>query len=82
MVSVLKVGLLGMGMSLQKDLNRIAEVADTSTPEGLSNVLTDLYLLLELRRWMKTDEERQAAASQTFVELNALFFKALVCMKL
>lgn len=36
----LKVGLLGLGRSLQKDLNRIAEVADTSTPEGLSYVLT------------------------------------------
>lgn len=35
-----QVGLLGMGRSLQKDLNRIAEVADTSTTEGLSYVLT------------------------------------------
>lgn len=37
---VFQVGLLGMGRSLQKDLNRIAEVADTSTTEGLSYVLT------------------------------------------
>ncbi|KAJ0014227.1 hypothetical protein Pint_20558 [Pistacia integerrima] len=36
----LQVGLLGMGRSLQKDLNRIANTADTSTPEGLSYVLT------------------------------------------
>ncbi|MBA0634646.1 hypothetical protein Godav_029120, partial [Gossypium davidsonii] len=36
----LQVGLLGMGRSLQRDLNRIAEVADTSTSEGLSFVLT------------------------------------------
>ncbi|XP_028784349.1 uncharacterized protein LOC114740372, partial [Neltuma alba] len=36
----LQVGLLGMGRSLQRDLNRIAEVADTSSPEGLSYVLT------------------------------------------
>lgn len=36
----LQVGLLGLGRSLQRDLNRIAEVADTSTPEGLSYVLT------------------------------------------
>lgn len=37
---IFKVGLLGMGRSLQRDLNRIAEVADTSSPEGLSYVLT------------------------------------------
>lgn len=36
----LKVGLLGMGRSLQRDLDRIAETADTSTPEGLGYVLT------------------------------------------
>lgn len=36
----LKVGLLGLGRSLQRDLDRIAETADTSTPEGLSYVLT------------------------------------------
>lgn len=29
-----------MGRTLQRDLNRIAEVADTSTPEGLHFVLT------------------------------------------
>ncbi|MCI04114.1 hypothetical protein A2U01_0025158, partial [Trifolium medium] len=34
------VGLLGMGRSLQRDLNRIAEVADTSSPEGLSYILS------------------------------------------
>lgn len=42
----LQVGLLGLGRSLQKDLNRIAEVADTSTPEGLSYVLTETTLAL------------------------------------
>lgn len=36
----LQVGLLGMGRSLQRDLNRIAQVAYTSTSEGLSYVLT------------------------------------------
>ncbi|GMN25378.1 hypothetical protein TIFTF001_000909 [Ficus carica] len=38
--SVLKVqvGLLGMGRALQRDLNRIAETADTSTPAGLSYI--------------------------------------------
>ncbi|XP_057960673.1 uncharacterized protein LOC131152814 [Malania oleifera] len=42
----LQVGLLGMGRSLQKDLNRIAETADTSTSEGLSYVLTETTLAL------------------------------------
>lgn len=42
----LQVGLLGLGRSLQRDLNRIAEVADTSTPEGLSFVLTETTLAL------------------------------------
>lgn len=37
---ILKVGLLGMGRSLQLDLDRIAETADTSTSEGLGYVLT------------------------------------------
>lgn len=42
----LQVGLLGMGRSLQRDLNRIAELADTSTPEGLSYVLQETTLAL------------------------------------
>ncbi|XP_047976244.1 uncharacterized protein LOC125218590 [Salvia hispanica] len=42
----LQVGLLGLGRSLQKDLNRIAEIADTSTSEGLHYVLTETVLAL------------------------------------
>lgn len=42
----LQVGLLGLGRSLQKDLNRIAEIADTSTPTGLHYVLTETVLAL------------------------------------
>ncbi|KAK9691777.1 hypothetical protein RND81_09G219300 [Saponaria officinalis] len=42
----LQVGLLGMARSLQSDLNKIAESADTSTPEGLSYVLTETTLSL------------------------------------
>ncbi|OAY42141.1 uncharacterized protein LOC110622023 [Manihot esculenta] len=42
----LQVGLLGMGRSLQRDLNRIAEIADTSSSEGLSYVLTEASLAL------------------------------------
>lgn len=42
----LQVGLLGMGRSLQRDLDRIAETADTSTSEGLGYVLTETTLAL------------------------------------
>ncbi|ONI04781.1 hypothetical protein PRUPE_6G339400 [Prunus persica] len=42
----LQVGLLGMGRALQRDLNRIAETADTSTSEGLGYVLTETTLAL------------------------------------
>ncbi|KAL8159566.1 hypothetical protein V2J09_001103 [Rumex salicifolius] len=42
----LQVGLLGMARTLQRDLNRIAESADTSTSEGLSYVLTETSLAL------------------------------------
>ncbi|KAL3843985.1 hypothetical protein ACJIZ3_001388 [Penstemon smallii] len=42
----LQVGLLGLGRSLQNDLNRIAETADTSTSEGLHYVLTETMLAL------------------------------------
>ncbi|XVF42128.1 hypothetical protein PTKIN_Ptkin01aG0335400 [Pterospermum kingtungense] len=37
----LQVALLGVGRPIQTELNRIAEVANTSTPEGLSFVLTE-----------------------------------------
>ncbi|KAL3516246.1 hypothetical protein ACH5RR_023148 [Cinchona calisaya] len=42
----LQVGLLGLGRTLQRDLDRIAETADTSSPEGLSYVLTETTLAL------------------------------------
>ncbi|XP_031495015.1 uncharacterized protein LOC116260715 [Nymphaea colorata] len=42
----LQVGLLGMARSFQKDLDRIAEAADTSSPEGLNYVLTETALAL------------------------------------
>ncbi|KAJ8760732.1 hypothetical protein K2173_017832 [Erythroxylum novogranatense] len=42
----LQIGLLGIGRALQKDLNRIAETADTSSSEGLSYVLTETSLAL------------------------------------
>lgn len=42
----LQVGLLGSGRTLQRDLNRIAETADTSSPAGLSYILTETTLAL------------------------------------
>ncbi|KAI5067214.1 hypothetical protein GOP47_0017742 [Adiantum capillus-veneris] len=42
----LQVGLLGMARSLQQDLDRIAERADTSTPTGLHHILTETVLSL------------------------------------
>ncbi|CAN0920495.1 hypothetical protein LINGRAHAP2_LOCUS32076 [Linum grandiflorum] len=42
----LQVGLLGRARSLQKDLNKIAEVADTSSSQGLRYVLTETSLAL------------------------------------
>ncbi|OMO62272.1 hypothetical protein CCACVL1_22923 [Corchorus capsularis] len=42
----LQVGLSGMARSLQRELNRIAEVADTSTSKGLSYVLTETAVAL------------------------------------
>lgn len=35
-----QVGLVGIARSLQKDLNKIAENADTSTPKGFHYILT------------------------------------------
>lgn len=42
----LQVGLLGMARSLQRDLDRIADRADTSTPAGLHHLLTETVLAL------------------------------------
>ncbi|KAH9303216.1 hypothetical protein KI387_014799, partial [Taxus chinensis] len=68
----LQIGLLGMARSLQKDLDRIAEKADTSTPEGLHHLLTETalallrhpdfcisgYSLADIKRSMDAGEER------------------------
>ncbi|MCL7038969.1 hypothetical protein MKW94_000389 [Papaver nudicaule] len=42
----LQVGLLGTARSIQKELDRIAQVADTSKPKGLSYVLQESTLAL------------------------------------
>uniref|UniRef100_A0A0D6QSM4 DUF1517 domain-containing protein n=1 Tax=Araucaria cunninghamii TaxID=56994 RepID=A0A0D6QSM4_ARACU len=68
----LQIGLLGMARSLQRDLDRIAETADTSTPKGLNYVLTETalallrhpdfcvsgYSLADIKRSMEGGEER------------------------
>ncbi|KAF6162756.1 hypothetical protein GIB67_029025 [Kingdonia uniflora] len=41
-----KVGLLGTARSFQKDLDRIAETADTSSSEGLSYILKETIFAL------------------------------------
>ena len=47
-ISVVKiqVGLLGSARALQKDLERIADKADTSSPDGLHFVLSETVLAL------------------------------------
>jgi uncharacterized membrane protein len=42
-VVTIQVGLLGMGRTLQRDLDKIAGEADTTTAEGLHNVLTGVH---------------------------------------
>ena len=43
----LQVGLLGSARDLQKDLNRLANNLDTSTPQGLHYLLTETVLALQ-----------------------------------
>lgn len=47
-VLYLKVGLLGTAISLQKDLNRIAESADTSTSKGFWYILNGNEMILAI----------------------------------
>ncbi|KAJ7522534.1 hypothetical protein O6H91_18G015800 [Diphasiastrum complanatum] len=68
----LQVGLLGLARSFQKDLDRLASRANTSTPEGLHYVLTETVLALlrhpdycisaasssEVKRSVEAGEER------------------------
>ena len=64
-ISVVKiqVGLLGTARSLQRDLERIADKADTSSPEGLHYVLEETALaLLRNRNTASTDTPRPRCA--------------------
>ncbi|MBW4468594.1 MAG: DUF1517 domain-containing protein [Pegethrix bostrychoides GSE-TBD4-15B] len=60
-VAKLQVGLLSEARSLQADLNRIAEIADTSTKAGLTQVLqeTTLALLRHPEYWRYASDQSQ-----------------------
>jgi uncharacterized membrane protein len=63
-VAELQVGLLSEARSLQADLNRIAELADTGTPAGLAQVLQEstLALLRHPEYWIYADGKAQATS--------------------
>nr|WP_290223378.1 DUF1517 domain-containing protein [Trichocoleus desertorum] len=60
-VAKLQVGLLAEARTLQADLNRIAEAADTSSSEGLTQVLQEasLALLRHPEYWVYAGSESQ-----------------------
>jgi uncharacterized membrane protein len=62
-VAKLQVGLLSEARSLQADLDRIARTADTSSSEGLTQVLqeTTLALLRHPEYWVYAGAENQQA---------------------
>ncbi|MEL6815309.1 MAG: DUF1517 domain-containing protein [Cyanobacteria bacterium J06598_3] len=74
-VARLQVGLLAQARSLQDDLNRIAQTADTGTSAGLTKVLqeTSLSLLRNPEYWayadIESDQTRLNAAEQAFNQL-------------
>lgn len=62
-VTRLQVGLLAEGRGLQADLNRIAETADTNSPEGRAEVLQEasLALLRHPEYWVYAGGDTQQA---------------------
>ncbi len=62
----LQVGLLSQARSLQTDLNRIAEMADTGSSEGLAQVLqeTTLALLRHPEYWVYAGQQNQLTSLQ------------------
>ncbi|MGB7248097.1 MAG: DUF1517 domain-containing protein [Phormidesmis sp.] len=74
-VARLQVGLLADARSLQSDLNRVAQSADTGTSAGLTKVLqeTTLSLLRNPEYWAYADVESEQtkllAAEQAFNQL-------------
>lgn len=63
-VAKLQVGLLSDARSLQTDLNRIAEIADTGTKAGLTQVLqeTTLSLLRHPEYWIYAADQSQVTS--------------------
>ncbi|EDX85211.1 conserved hypothetical protein [Synechococcus sp. PCC 7335] len=74
-VARLQVGLLAEARSLQTDLTRLAETADTSTSAGLTKILqeTTLSLLRHPEYWVyadiDSDQTRLLSAEQAFNQL-------------
>ncbi len=74
-IARLQVGMLANGRDLQPELNRIAETADTNTPEGRAEILqeTSLALLRHPEYWVyagsDTKQSRLASAEGEFNRL-------------
>ncbi len=74
-ITRLQVGLLAQARDLQSELNRIAETADTSSPEGRAEVLQEatLALLRHPEYWVyaggETQQARLNAAESVFNRL-------------
>jgi uncharacterized membrane protein len=71
----LQIGLLANARSLQSDLNRIAQTADTGSSEGLTQVLqeTTLSLLRHPEYWVYAGcENRQSSLTAAEAQFNQL----------
>eukprot|EP00271_Cylindrocystis_brebissonii_P010096 TRINITY_DN26194_c0_g1_i1.p1 TRINITY_DN26194_c0_g1~~TRINITY_DN26194_c0_g1_i1.p1 ORF type:complete len:409 (+),score=82.95 TRINITY_DN26194_c0_g1_i1:161-1387(+) len=68
----LQVGLLGMARSLQQDLDRLADSADTSSPDGLHMLLTETVLSL-LRQPAYCVYGRSSSSVTDYEEGESLF---------
>jgi uncharacterized membrane protein len=74
-VTRLQIGLLASGRDLQPELNRIAETADTNSPEGRAEILQEasLALLRHPEYWVYAGgETKQARLNSAEGEFNRL----------
>ncbi|MBW4668144.1 MAG: DUF1517 domain-containing protein [Cyanomargarita calcarea GSE-NOS-MK-12-04C] len=74
-IARLQVGMLANGRDLQPELNRIAETADTNTPEGRAEILqeTSLALLRHPEYWVYAgSDSKQARLASAEGEFNRL----------
>ncbi|KAL7615282.1 hypothetical protein Lser_V15G06736 [Lactuca serriola] len=69
----LQVGLSGNVRSMQKDLNRIAEKADTSCPEGLSYILQETTRVLQRYPDYCISGYSSVDAKRSIVDVETLF---------